>query len=206
MGSSVWLDIVGSTTTFGLLLLIALRVNAGSNESTGAYYDNYMLQTNMLTLTLMLETDLRDIGKSYTRTNTDPTPIRTATPKEFSFMIGTDLIDWIVGDTIEYNSQVNPHLRYIRRNVNGVEHKMDVGLTKMTFKYWNLGSATDTLRSTVSQDSFSLIGPVDVTIQLESPYKLMQQVGLSYMQDTTLYEIYWRQIRSVARSTLVQSQ
>jgi len=206
MGSSVWLDIVGSTTTFGLLLLIALRLNAGSNESTGAYYDNYMLQTNMLTLTLMLETDLRDIGKGYNRINSDPTPIRIATPKEFSFMINGNTIDWIVGDTIEYNSQVNPHLRYIRRNVNGVEHKIDVGLTKMSFKYWNIASATDTLCSTVSQDSFSLIGPVDVTIQLESPYKLMQKVGLSYTQDTTLYEIYWRQIRSVARSTLIQSQ
>ena len=69
MGSSTWLDIIGSMTTFGLLLLIALRLNAGSNENTSAYYANYMLQTNMLTLTVMLETDLRDIGKNYTRTN-----------------------------------------------------------------------------------------------------------------------------------------
>ena len=107
-----------------------------SNESTGAYYDNYMLQTNMLTITLMLETDLRDIGKYYTRTNTAPTPIRTAKQNEFSFIVNGNTIDWIVGDTIEYNSKINPHLRYLRRNVNGVEHKMDLGLTKMVFKYW----------------------------------------------------------------------
>ncbi len=206
MGSSVWFDIIGSMTTFGLLVLVALRLNAASNESTGAYYDNYMLQTNMLTLTLMLETDLRDIGKYYTRTNTAPTPLITAKQNEFSFIVNGNTIDWIVGDTIEYNSKINPHLRYLRRNVNGVEHKMDLGLTKMVFKYWYITDATTALPSTVPVDSFSLVGPVDVSIQLESPYRLRQNDSLSYTQDTTQYEIYWRQIRSIARSTLVQSQ
>jgi hypothetical protein len=206
MGSSMWFDIIGSMTTFGLLVLVALRLNAASNESTGAYYDNYMLQTNMLTLTLMLESDLRDIGKYYTRTNSAPTPIVTATQKEFSFIVNGKTIDWVVGDTIEYNSIINPHLRYLYRNVNGVVHRMDLGVTKMTFTYWYITDATTTLPSTVPQTSFSLIGPVDVSIQLESPYRLRQKDSLSYTMDTTQYEIYWRQIRSVARSTLVQSQ
>jgi hypothetical protein len=202
MGSTTLLDIIGSMTTFGLLLLITLRLNASSNESTSAYYANYMLQTNMLTLTVMLETDLRDIGQNYTRTNDNPTPIRTATGNEFSFVIGPNLIDWIVGDPSEVNSTQNPNIRYVRRNINGVQHIINLGVTKMIFKYWNITSATDSLTTPVSQTNFSFIGPVDVSIQLESQYKMKQQ----YMSDTSEYEIYWRQIRSVARSTLTQMQ
>lgn len=202
MGSSGLLDIIGSFTTFGLLMLAMFRLNAGSTESTNAYYANYMLQTNMLTLTLMLETDLRDIGKNYTRTNSDPTPIRTAATNELSFMIGPDLIDWKVGDPSELTATPNPLDRYVRRNVNGVEHILNLGVTNMTFKYWKIDSPTDSLPAPVAQTDYSVIGPVDVSIQIESQYKRTQQ----YMNDTSEYEMYWRQIRSVARSTMIQSQ
>ena len=202
MGSSTWLDIIGSMTTFGLLLLMALRLNASSNESSSAYNANYMLQTNMLNLTVMLETDLRDIGKGYIRTIPDPTPLKIAATNQFSFMIGTDRIDWIVGDPSEIPETPNPNDRYVYRNVNGVIHKINLGVTKMTFKYWNISSPTDSLTSPVAQTNLTLIGPVDVSIQLESQYKMTQQ----YMMDTSQYEMYWRQIRSVARSTLFQLQ
>ena len=119
-GKFIILDILGSFTTFGLLLLIALQLNAQSNEYSGAYYANFILQNNMLALTVTLESDLKNIGKNYTRTNADPTPIRTAKSNELSFMVGTNLIDWIVGDPSEVTSTQNPNLRYIRRNVNGV--------------------------------------------------------------------------------------
>ena len=75
------------------------------------------------------------------------------------------------------------------------EHIMNLGTTNMVFKYWNIASATDSLTTPVAQDNYSIIGPVDVSIQLESAYKMKQQ----YMMDTSEYEMYWRQIRSVAR-------
>ena len=202
MGQSVLLDTIGSLMIFGLLMLAIIRLNAGSAESTNAYYANYMLQTNMLTLTLMLENDLRDIGRNYTRTNTDPTPIRTATNSELSFMIVPNLIDWIVGNPSEMSSTPNPNDRYVYRNVNGTTFKMNLGVTNMRFKYWKIDSPTDSLPAPIDPTNFALIGPVDVTIQIESQYKKTQQ----YMNDTSTYEMYWRQIRSIARSTLVQSQ
>jgi hypothetical protein len=151
---------------------------------------------------MMLETDLRDIGKGYTRTNADPTPLRIATSNELSFMIGPDLIDWRVGDPSELSGTTNPNDRYVYRNVNGVSNRINLGVTKMTFKYWNIASPTDSLTTPVAQTNLTLIGPVDVSIQLESPYKMVQQ----YMMDTSQYVMYWRQIRSVARSTLFQLQ
>jgi len=202
VGSTGLLDIIGSFTTFGLLMLAMFRLNAGSNESTNAYYANYMLQTNMLTLTLMLETDLRDMGKNVPRSDAQPTAIVTAATNELSFYIGPDLIDWKVGDPSEIPSTPNPLDRYVRRNINGIEHILNLGVTNMTFKYWRIDSPTDSIPAPVAQSNFSLIGPVDVSIQIESQYKRPQQ----YMNDTSTYEMYWRQIRSIARSTLVQSQ
>jgi hypothetical protein len=200
MGTTTFFDIVASFITFGLLMLASFRLNQSSTENTSAYYANYMLQTNMLTLTLMLETDLRDIGKSYTRTNANPTPIRTAATNEFSFMVGPDQIDWIVSGPI--GSGPNPAFCYVNRNVNGVPFRMNLGVVRMTFKYWNITSATDSMQAPVAQTNYTLIGPVDVSIQLESQYKQTQE----YMKDVSEYEMYWRQIRSVARSTLVQNQ
>jgi hypothetical protein len=202
MGSTTILDILGSTVTFGLLLVIALRLNASARESTDAYYGSYMLQTNMLTLTVMLEDDLKHIGSWYTPTVLHPTPLRVVAADEFSFMRGADLIDWKVGNPSEIPETPNPNDRYVYRSVNGVPTKMNFGVTTMTFTYWYIIDPTIQAPGPypLAETSFGNIGPVDVSIVLESPYKRAQQ----YMMDSTEYEMYWRQIRSVARTTLVQ--
>jgi hypothetical protein len=204
MGSTTILDIIGSTVTFGILLIIALRLNASAGESTSAYYASYMLQTNMLTLTTLLEDDLKHVGAWYAPIITDPTAIRVAAANEFSFIRDSDgkLIDWRVGDSTEVNSPTNPHLRYVYRNVNGVQNRFNLGVTKMTFTYWYIVDPTVVVPGglPIAKASFGNIGPIDISIVLESPYKRTQQ----YMMDTSEYEMYWRQIRSVARTTLVQ--
>jgi hypothetical protein len=204
MGNSTWLDILGSMITFGLLLIIVLRLNAGANESSSAYFASYMLQTNMLTLTVMLEDDLKHVGAWYAPTVNDPTAVRTAAANQFSFIRDSDgkRIDWIVGDSTEMASTPNPHDRYVYRNVNGAVSRMNLGVTRMTFTYWRIDDPTLQVTGPypLAKASFGNIGPIDVSIVLESPYKRKQQ----YMMDTTEYEMYWRQIRSVARTTLVQ--
>ena len=55
MGTSVMLDILGSLSTFGLLMLAVLRLNAAAGENSYAYNQNYILQRNMVVLTVMLE-------------------------------------------------------------------------------------------------------------------------------------------------------
>jgi hypothetical protein len=205
MGSSSLLDIIGSITTFGLPLLCALRLNASASESSNAYYANYMLQTNMTTLTVMLENDLKQLGSYYTPTVTNPTAIVSAKSDEFSFWKGSELIAWKVGPPSELNSPSpgwtpNPYDCYLYRNVNGVVRRMNLGVTRMTFTYWNIADPTIVVTPPVPVSGFGNIGPIDVTIVLQSPYKMTQQ----YMNDTSQYEMYWRQIRSVARTTLVQ--
>jgi hypothetical protein len=201
MGSTTILDILGSTITFGLLLLMSLRLNANASESNSTFYANYMLQSNMLTLTVMLEDDLKHVGSWYAPTVADPTAIRIATSNEFSFFRNGVLVDWRVGDPSEIPETSNPNDRYIYRTENnGVPNKLNLGATSMSFVYWNISDPTIQEYSPVPHSRYGNIGPIDISIQLESPYKRTQQ----YTNDTSQYEMYWRQIRSVARSTLVQ--
>jgi hypothetical protein len=201
MGSTTILDILGSTITFGLLLIISLRLNASASESNSTYYANYMLQSNMLTLTVMLEDDLKHVGSWYAPTVADPTAIRVAASNEFSFFRNGVLVDWRVGDPSEIPETQNPNDRYIYRTENnGVPNKLNLGATLMTFTYWNISDPTIIEPAPVPHSRFGNIGPIDISIQLESPYKRTQQ----YTNDTSRYEMSWRQIRSIARSTLVQ--
>jgi hypothetical protein len=40
------------------------------------------------------------------------------------------------------------------------------------------------------------IGPIEVAIRLESSFRMEQE----YMDDTTQYEMLWRQIRTISRN------
>jgi hypothetical protein len=200
MGTSTILDILGSLTTFGFLLLIALGLNANASEKNTEYFASYMLQSNMLTLTLMLEDDLKHIGAYYTQTVADPTAIRVANSNEFSFYRNGDLIDYVVGTPLGTGQY--PNSRYVYRNVNGTQNMMNLGVINMTFTYWDISDPTIKRSVPVAHANFGNIGPIDISIQMESPYK--RKPDYSNPADTSEYEMYWRQIRSIARTSLVQ--
>ncbi|MGD0589847.1 MAG: hypothetical protein ABSA44_03475 [Bacteroidota bacterium] len=200
MGTSTLLDILGSLTTFGFLLLIALGLNANASEKNTEYFASYLLQSNMITLTVMLEDDLKHIGQNYTPTVANPTAIMTADSLEFSFYRNGDLIDYVVGAPLGIGQY--PNSRYVYRNVNGTQNLMNLGVIHMTFTYWDIADPTIKRYPPVPQANFGNIGPIDISIQMESPYK--RKPDYSNAADTSEYEMYWRQIRSIARTTLVQ--
>jgi hypothetical protein len=205
MGHSTIFDIIGSILTFGVLLLITLRLNASASEYSSAYSSNSILQKNMIALTVMLEDDLKHVGSNWFPPPGGGSPIILADTDRFSFQVGNlatssnDRIDYIVGPTSELASTSNPNDRYLYRNVNGIVNRMNLGLTTLRFRYWFIGDPTSPLATPVNPTGN--IGPVDVMIRLESPYRMKQE----YMDDTTQYEMLWRQMRSVARTTQVQS-
>ena len=62
MGTSTIIDIITSAVIAGVLLLIALRLNAQANESTMVYNGSVILQQNITTLVAWIEHDFRQIG------------------------------------------------------------------------------------------------------------------------------------------------
>ena len=205
MGTSVMLDIIGSLSTFGLLLLTVLRLNAAAGESTYAYNQNYLLQRNMVVLTVMLESDLKRVG---TETYDQYGGIQFADTTDLLFRgvlqndTAISTVEWKLGP---YNGTTpNPNIRFLSRIKNGVESRMNLGVTQFKFAYWSIIDANTKLTTPIiggaANGGGGNIGPVSVYIRLESPYKMKQQ----YMSDTSQYDMVWRQIRSVSRNNSIQ--
>jgi hypothetical protein len=210
MGSSSMLDIIGSIFIFGLLFLMVIRLNQSASENSMAYSADYMLQRNMTVLTVMLEEDLKRVGLNSNATLTGIPPIQVADSNRFRFLtdlsgsivpgaVATDIIEYRVGPTSEVPQTQNPNDRLLHRTVNGVDRSMNLGVTDFRFRYFSIMNSTDSLTFPIA--NLGNIGPIDVTIRLESPFKARQE----YMMDTSHYEMFWRQIRSVSRNSTLQT-
>jgi hypothetical protein len=213
MGSTTLLDIIGSMTTFGLLLLAVLRLNASASESSYAYNQNYLLQRNMVVLTVMLEDDLKHIGIGVYQLGDEYGGVLSADSNNLKFRAimtpGSNKVD-----TVEWKSELPPiagtpntRIFYLDRILNGKTQRMNLGATRFRFKYWNITDPTTELTATpITGTNCGGIGPVSVEIRLESAYKITEQYTktTSYMADTSQYDMVWRQLRSISRNNSIQ--
>jgi hypothetical protein len=206
MGTSTWLDIIGSITTFGLLLLLTLRLNASASENNYAYSQNYLLQRNMIVLTVMLEDDLKHVGAQVYDDYGGVLLADTSDLRFRAIMPGSSIVntvEWKLESTSP-PSTPNTRIRNISRTIDGVTKTMNLGVTQFKFQYWSVYNDTLLLATPMNSASFpnpcGNIGPVSVSIRIESPYKMKQQ----YMMDTSQYDMVWRQIRSISRNNSIQ--
>jgi len=198
MGSSSILDIIGSFIVFGLLFIMALRLNASATENNSAYFANYVLQRNLIILVTLLEDDFKRIG--YCKISTHiPNPadaIVYCDSNKFAFLTdlndngGTDRVEYSLGAASELTATPNPRDRYLYRKVNSnTPDRWNLGITQFKFQYSNYLEEPLTYAQAFANPS--TVGLVDLSVQLESPSPVQQE----YMQDTTQYQIFWRQIR-----------
>jgi hypothetical protein len=213
MGSTTLLDIIGSMTTFGLLLLAVLRLNASASENSYAYNQNYLLQRNMVVLTVMLEDDLKHVGMGVYALGDEYGGVLYADTSSLKFRAimvpGSNKID-----TVEWKAEAPPiagtpnsRIFYVDRILNGKTQRMNLGATRFKFQYWNITDPTPPSLSTpITGTDCGNIGPVSVEIRLESPYKITEQYTRtsSYMADTSQYDMVWRQLRSISRNNSIQ--
>jgi hypothetical protein len=208
MGTTTLLDIIGSVSTFGLLLLATLRLNASASENNYAYNQNYLLQRNMVVLTVLLEDDLKHVGAGVNDVNGGVQYADTNELRFRSFLPGNttttpNTVAWKYETTKPPNTP-NPNIRYLSRTLDGVKTMMNLGVTEFTFHFWNVANPNTPVATPVSAltspNPCGNIGPVSVSIRLESFYKMKQQ----YTNDTSQYDMVWRQIRSISRNNSVQ--
>jgi hypothetical protein len=207
MGSTTLLDILGSITTFGLLLLATLQLNGAASQNNYAYNQNYLLQRNMVVLTVMLEDDLKHVGAGvYDQFGgvqfADTNDLRfRAVLKPGSGVINT--VEWKYEAAKPPNTP-NPNIHFISRTVDGTKTMMNLGATEFTFHYWNVANPNAALGTPMdaatNPNPCGNIGPVSISIRLESFYKMRQQ----YTNDTSRYDMVWRQIRSISRNNSIQ--
>jgi hypothetical protein len=213
MGTSSILDIITSAILAGVLLLIALRLNAQSNESTMQYNSSVILQQNITTVVGWIEHDFRQIGycRDYKKVPIPSRAFRDARDTTITFWtdINTDghppdgsldSIKWYLGASndsiVKYTD--NPRDRLIYRVVNnGTPVGWNLGVTQFSLAYY------DFMRNRLSTPVTSpdLIYEIQITIKCESPFIPKQSTYTAAKgNDTSDYQVFWRQIRLAARN------
>jgi len=206
MGTSSIVDIIGSVIVAGLLLLIALRLNAQANETSVVYNGSVTLQQNMTTLVWWIEHDFRRIGycKDYTKIPFPTQSIRKADTSDITFWTDVnstgnlDSIRWYIGPTSEMSSTPNPRDRLIYRIVDGQATKgWNLGVTQFQLQYFDYDGKL--LATPVAQPS--AIYEMQISIACESPYTFQEQYRTEKKADSlTDFQVFWRQLRLAARN------
>ena len=209
MGTSTIFDIVTSTVIGGMLLLMALRLNAQAIETNAIYQDNLNLQQGLVALVDIVEFDFRKIGycRDFTQINPPNTSIVSADSNSIKFLTDipsnpNDMGDGIVDTVYYYLGNVstnpnNPRERDLYRVVNGQPTKgWSLGVTRFALRYFD--ALGDTIPFPVSDPK--LIYTLEVNLSLESPAPLtaIQYHDSSAAQED--FKVYWRQIRLASRN------
>jgi len=209
MGTSTIFDIITSTVIGGMLLLMALRLNAQAIETNAIYQDNLNLQTGLVALVDIVENDFRKIGycKDWTKISPPNIAIVYADSTSIKFLTDipsspTDFGDGNV-DTIYYytgsagGNPNNPHEKPLYRVVNGNSSTgWQLGVTRFALKYYD--ALNDTLHFPITDPT--LIYELEVNVSLESPAPLTK---INYHDSTSAaedFKVYWKQIRLASRN------
>ena len=211
MGTSTIFDIITSTVIAGVLLLMALRLNAQAIETNAIYQNNYNLQQGLVALVDIVETDFRRIGycKDWTKISPPNIAIVYADSNSIKFLTdipaspaATEFGDGIV-DTIWYytgstgGNPHNPREKPLYRVVNGnTATGWNLGVTRFAFRFYD--ALGDSLYFPITDPK--LIYTLEVNISLESPAPLTE---IQYHDSTGAasdFKVYWKQIRLASRN------
>ena len=206
MGTSSIVDIIGSVVVAGLLLLMALRLNAQANETSMVYNGSVTLQQNMTTLVTWIEHDFRRIGycKDYTKIPFPTKSIRKADSSDITFWTdinstgNLDSIRWYIGATSEMSSTPNPRDRKIYRIVNNASTAgWDLGVTQFKLEYFDYDG--NALSTPVAQPA--AIYSMQISIACESPFTFQEQYRAERTADSLSdFQVFWRQLRLASRN------
>ncbi len=201
MGASTMLDMIGSFVVGGMLFLMALRLNASAVEESSVYNGNLILQQNMTTTVNLIETDFRKIGYCRNwRMIPDPSQsIRIADSNRLRFWTdlgndGTlDSLTYYLGPASELNDTPNPRDRFLYRQEDAnPPERMNLGITQFQLRYRDAEDSIIAFPVTDPREVNSL----ELSIAIESAAPMTQQ----YMNDTSQYQVFWRQIRLVTKN------
>jgi hypothetical protein len=212
MGTSSILDIITSAILAGVLLLIALRLNAQANESTMVYNGSVILQENITTLVGWIEHDFRQIGycRNFKKVPVPSKAFRRADASDITFWTDVnsdgngpdgnlDSVRWYIGsvtDTI-VNGTSNPRDRLIYRVVNNATPKgWNLGVSQFNLTY--LDYMHNVLSTPVA--SPDQIYEIQIMIKCEAPYVFQEVYKANKFADTSDFQVIWRQIRLASRN------
>ncbi len=195
---AVMLDLIGSTMIAGLVILMGLRVNQTILENSDASRANVNVQTTMTSIAEALESDFRKIGYgvpegTYALLDTGATSIRYMADIDNSGTV--DTVHWWVGPLV--HAFPNDSIRNLYQQINNNSPIQQLpGVTRFGLRYLDQDGNT---AGTMGQ-----ICIIEITLQVQSPYKVADQVKVDASYDDPggmgYSTAFWRQTRLSSRN------
>jgi hypothetical protein len=199
---SVILDLIGSVMIAGFVIMIGLRLNetiAGNADSSKA---NVNVQESMVEIVRSLEYDFRKIGYGVPETewaivDTGSTYIKFLSdlqnPSGEAIPDGlVDTVEWYTGAPL-IGKLENDSVRVLYRRINGgTPIGAALGVTKFHLRYLDQDGGTPA--------SLGAIFIIETTLQVESPYKVMDQMRPDDYEAWGFATAFWRQTRLASRN------
>ena len=198
MGSSTLIDIVSSMLISGLLLLVALQMDAKSVQNTFDSQASLTVQQNLTSLVESLEYDFRKIG--YCK-NPNIVPqsdefIQSGDSTSISFL--SDIADSGALDTVKYwlgstpiQGCLNQNVRMLYRRVDsGTILASNLGITEFKLKY--LDSNGNPIQGNITAPNGVQLMVVEVKVEPTASYNA---------EYDSIYAV-WRQTRLVSQNLL----
>ena len=192
---SVILDLIGSVVIAAFVILIGLQLNKNIAGTADAAMANLNVQESMVDIVRTIEYDFRKIGYGLPETqtaivDTGVNYIRFQADMDNNGTI--DEVEWYTGPAI--TDLPNPKIRVLYRRVNGGPAiGAALGVTDFRLRYLDQDGGTPT--------SLSAIYIIETTLQVESPYRVQDQVNLDQSYGEMGYATaFWRQTRLASRN------
>ena len=199
---SVLLDLIGSTVISAFVILMGLNINMTVMGNVDASQANLNVQESMVDIVRTLEYDFRKIGYGVPESQT-PIVDTGATYIKFRADIvdasgnpypdgSVDVIEWQLGPPMTW--MPNPKVRTLYRRVNGGAWSgASLGVVNFRLKYLNQDGQPPS--------SIGSIYIIETTLELQSPYKIQDQVITDQSYDKMGYaDAFWRQTRLASRN------
>lgn len=179
------------------------------------YNSSVNLQVNLVTLTTRMEDDFRKIAYCQNSEISPPSnAVVYADSLRFLFKGdmnndgNIDIVGYNLGKSyIPLNNRIKSVVRSYWAGPNPDTTKpattidsLKVGATQLVFHYKTQNTDSLILATPVNL-STKAVGIIDLAITLESASRIID-TSHSFIQDTALYKVYWRQFRVVGKNLL----
>jgi hypothetical protein len=174
---AIIIDIFGATIIAGIILVAIFGMNVNLDQATYNKTFTLITQTNCVTLARMMEFDLVKIGY-----HTPKPAVVAAKPDSISFYmadptnpgVGSYLVQYYLSSTSLLASTKNPRDRILYRVQNGGSIAANLGVTALTFTYYDRNGLVTTIPDSVKS--------INVLFSVESPFPV----------DTTYAAAFWQ--------------
>ncbi len=195
MGTSVILDILGSTVIGGILMMNLFQINSSAVENNYTGNGELIAQTNLSTTVQVLEIDFRKIGycADWEQIPIPTQAIISADSSSIKFLTDVDsdgIVDtmhYYLGPTSELLSTPNPRDRFLYRVVNSeVPAGVNLGVTQFNLTFFDVLGNPIRFPITVPGQIYTM--QIDITVEDVAAY------------DEKYSSAFWSQIRLAAKN------